>query len=138
VHRDWLQCSGEGDNVCKWKAKLEALDSAFFVGEFQPWAFMGAEHGGQVMRVTYDTYVATAGPRPHGRGSGEQQGRAGQGHLGPGHQRARRRHSKLDFNKASLAEIENLFRLFGSVPYEPQQTAIKWMNATVPPNPFAK
>jgi glucan 1,3-beta-glucosidase len=45
-------------HVCKWKAKLEALDSAFFVGEFQPWAFMGAEHGGQVMRVTYDTYVA--------------------------------------------------------------------------------
>jgi glucan 1,3-beta-glucosidase len=58
VHRDWLQCGGEGDTFANGRPSWKALDSAFFVGEFQPWAFMGAEHGGQVMRVTYDTYVA--------------------------------------------------------------------------------
>ena len=28
VHKGWLQCVGEGDNVCKWKTKLEGLDTA--------------------------------------------------------------------------------------------------------------
>jgi glucan 1,3-beta-glucosidase len=139
VHKDWLQCTGEGDNVCKWKTKLDALDTAFFVGEFQPWAFMGAENGGQVMRVTYDTYVANgwastawAYKRLSNKG-GQGTGTWGLVANAPG-----ARIPQLDFNKASLAEIENLFRLFGSVPYQPQQTAIKWMNAPVPPAPFAK
>jgi glucan 1,3-beta-glucosidase len=139
VHKAWLQCEGEGDNVCKWKAKLEGLNTAFFVGEFQPWAFMGAENGGQVMRVTYDTYVANGWPstawaykRLSNKG-GQGIGTWGLVANAPG-----ARIPQLDFNKASLAEIENLFRLFGSVPYQPQQTAIKWMNASVPPTPFAK
>lgn len=139
VHKAWLHCEGEGDNVCKWKTKLEGLNTAFFVGEFQPWAFMGAENGGQVMRVTYDTYVANgwastawAYKRLSNKG-GQGLGTWGLVANPPG-----ARIPQLDFNKASLAEIENLFRLFGSVPYQPQQTAIKWMNAPVPPIPFAK
>ncbi|TFW19804.1 glycoside hydrolase family 5 protein [Duganella callida] len=139
VHKNWLQCSGKGDNVCKWKTKLEGLDTAFFVGEFQPWAFMGAENGGQVMRVTYDTYVANGWANTawayklvSNRG-GQGKGTWGLVTNAPG-----AKIPKLDFNKASLDEIENLFRLFGSVPYEPQQTAIKWMNAPVAPTPFAK
>jgi glucan 1,3-beta-glucosidase len=49
----WAKATTFANGRPSWKAW-----SAFFVGEFQPWAFMGAEHGGQVMRVTYDTYVA--------------------------------------------------------------------------------
>jgi len=139
VHRDWLTCSGSGDNVCKWKTKLEGLDTAFFVGEFQPWAFMGPELGGQVTRVTYDTYVANGWANTAwayklvSNKGGQGQGTWGLVTNAPG-----AKIPKLDFNKASLADIENLFRLFGSVPYEPQQTAIKWMNAPVPPTPFAQ
>ena len=139
VHRGWLQCSGSGDTVCAWKERLAALDTAFFIGEFQPWAFMGAEAGGQVTRVTYDTYVAngwasTAWSYKLVTNKGGQ----GKGTWGMVANAPGAKIPKLDFNKASLEEIENLFRLFGSVPYEPQQTVIKWMNAKVPPTPFAK
>jgi len=139
VHRGWLECSGSGDTVCAWKKRLDGLDTAFFIGEFQPWAFMGAELGGQVTRVTYDTYAAngwasTAWSYKLVTNKGGQ----GKGTWGMVVNAPGAKIPKLDFNKASLAEIENLFRLFGSVPYQPQQTVIKWMNAKVPPTPFAK
>jgi glucan 1,3-beta-glucosidase len=137
VHRGWLQCTGEGDSVCKWKRKLAALDTAFFVGEFQPWAFMGAELGGQVLRATYDTYVANGwASTAWAYKVVTNQGGQGKGTWGLVTNAPGAKIPKLDFNKASLAEIENLFRLFGSVPYEPQQTAIKWMNSPTPPTPF--
>jgi len=139
VHRDWLTCSGSGDNVCKWKAKLEGLDTAFFVGEFQPWAFMGPELGGQVTRVTYDTYVANGwATTAWAYKLVSNKGGQGKGTWGLVTNAPGAKIPKLDFNQASLADIEKLFRLFGSVPYQPQQTAIKWMNAPVPPTPFAK
>jgi glucan 1,3-beta-glucosidase len=139
VHRDWLTCSGSGDNVCKWKTKLEGLDTAFFVGEFQPWAFMGPELGGQVTRVTYDTYVANGwATTAWAYKLVSNKGGQGKGTWGLVTNAPGAKIPKLDFNKASLADIEKLFRLFGSVPYQPQQTAIKWMNAPVPPTPFAK
>lgn len=137
VHKGWLQCMGDGDNVCKWKQKLADLDTAFFVGEFQPWAFMGPELGGQVLRVTYDTYVANGWASTAWayklvtNNGGQGEGTWGLVTNAPGAQIPR-----LDFSKASLAEIENLFRLFGTVPYEPQQTAIKWMNSPTSPTPF--
>ncbi|SEN30908.1 glucan 1,3-beta-glucosidase [Duganella sp. CF517] len=138
VHQGWLQCGG-GDTVCAWKKRLDGLDTAFFVGEFQPWAFMGADAGGQVTRVTYDTYVANGWASTAwsyklvSNKGGQGKGTWGMVTNAPG-----AKIPKLDFNKASLAEIENLFRLFGSVPYQPQQTIIKWMNSTVAPTPFAK
>nr|WP_315253207.1 cellulase family glycosylhydrolase [uncultured Duganella sp.] len=137
VHKGWLQCEGEGDNVCKWKAKLDGLNTAFFVGEFQPWAFLGPELGGQMLRVTYDTYVAngwasTAWAYKLVTNKGGQ----GEGTWGLVTNAPGARIPKLDFNQASLADIENLFRKFGSVPYQPQQTAIKWMNSPTSPTPF--
>lgn len=139
VHQGWLQCKGEGDsdNVCKWKTRLDGLNTAFFVGEFQPWAFMGPELGGQMLRVTYDTYVAngwasTAWAYKLVTNKGGQ----GKGTWGLVTNAPGARIPKLDFNKASLAEIEKLFLLFGSVPYEPQQSAIKWMNSPTSPTPF--
>lgn len=137
VHKGWLQCVGEGDSVCKWQDRLNRLDTAFFVGEFQPWAFMGPELGGQLLRATYDTYVAkgwasTAWSYKLVTNKGGQ----GKGTWGLVTNAPGAKIPKLDFNQASLAEIENLFRLFGSVPYEPQQTAIKWMNSPTSPTPF--
>ena len=107
VHQGWLQCVGDGDNVCKWSAKLKGLDTAFFVGEFQPWAFMGAQHGGQVMRVTYDTYVA------NGRASTAwayklvtSKGGQGKGTWGLVTNAPGAAIPKLDFTTAPLADIQ--------------------------------
>jgi glucan 1,3-beta-glucosidase len=140
VHRDWLQCGPTGKTgVCEWKAKQEGLNTAYFIGEFQPWAFMGPELGGQVTRATYDTYVANGwASTAWAYKLVSNKGGQGKGTWGLVTNAPGAKIPKLDFNKASLAEIENLFRLLGSVPYEPQQTAIKWMNAQVPPTPFAQ
>jgi len=139
VHKDWLQCSGADDNVCKWQARSAQADTALFVGEFQPWAMMGAEQGGQVMRATYDTYVAHGWPSTAWAYKlVSHRGGQGQGTWGLVTNARGARIPQLDFNRASLAEIENLFRLFGSLPYESQPTAARWMNAAVPPTPFAQ
>ncbi|MQA39609.1 glycoside hydrolase family 5 protein [Rugamonas aquatica] len=142
VHRDWLQCGHGADagkgGVCAWKAQQQQLNTAYFIGEFQPWALLGPELGGQVTRATYDTYVANGwASTAWSYKLLTNQGGQGKGTWGLVTNAPGAKIPKLDFNAASLAEIENLFRLFGSVPYEPQQTVIKWMNASVPPTPFA-
>jgi glucan 1,3-beta-glucosidase len=43
----------------------------------------------------------------------------------------------LDFNTASLAQIEALFRRFGSLRYEPHGPLLRWMTSPTPPDPFA-
>ncbi len=138
VHRDWLQCGADGrSGVCEWKTRLAALDAAFFVGEFQPWAMLGPQLGGQIMRVSYDTYAE------NGWASAawayklvSKRGGQGQGTWGLVTNARGATIPALDFNTASLASIENLFRRFGSVPYELQPTALRWMNAPVAPTPF--
>ena len=45
---------------------------------------------------------------------------------------------KVDFTTASPAQIESLFKVFGSVEYEPQQRVMDWMTSTTAPAPFAK
>ena len=42
----------------------------------------------------------------------------------------------LDFASAPLAEIEALFKQFGSVAYLPHAGVLKWMNSAVAPEPF--
>lgn len=57
THRDWLTCGQDGTGgVCQWADRLNALNVAFLVGEFQPWAGLGAL-GGPITRATYDTYI---------------------------------------------------------------------------------
>ena len=142
VHRDWLQCGGEAGKagkagVCDWVARQAGVDTAFFVGEFQPWAALGPELGGQITRASYDTYAANGWAATAwaykllGKQGGQGQGTWGLVTNAPG-----AAIPKIDFSKASLAEIESLFRLFGSVPYEPQRAVMKWMNAAVAPQPF--
>ena len=58
VHRDWLTCGANGTGgVCEWEARLNALDTPFLIGEFQPWTGLGGELGGKIARATYDTYA---------------------------------------------------------------------------------
>ena len=137
VHGDWLQCAG-GKGMCEWKARLAPLDTPFFVGEFQPWAQMGPELGGQVTRATYDAYVAAGWATAAWTYKiVTNDGGQGKGTWGLVTNARGSRVPKIDFNTAPLADIERLFRQFGSVPYEPQQAAMRWMQSATPPAPFA-
>jgi glucan 1,3-beta-glucosidase len=139
VHRDWLRCNAAGTSgVCEWNTRITGLDTPFLVGEMQPWASMGAELGGQVTRASFDKYAqlgwaATAWSYKYVSNNGGQ----GNGTWGLVTNASGERVPALDFNTASLAEIENLFRLYGNVKYEPQQQVLDWMTSTTAPDPFA-
>ena len=138
VHKEWLYCGSSGNGgVCEWNARLKNVNTAFLVGEFQPWAAMGAEAGGQVTRTTYDVYVS------YGWASSAwsyklitNAGGQGNGTWGLVTNTPDSKVPALDFNTASMAEIEALFKQFGSVNYEPQQSVMSWMNASNTPKPF--
>ncbi len=140
VHQDWLRCGSAGNSgVCEWNTRLKNLNSALLIGEFQPWAGLGAELGGQITRVTYDTYAsygwaATSWSYKLLSNNGAQ----GNGTWGLVTNSSQVKVPALDFNQASLSEIEKLFELFGSIPYEPQQAVMSWMTSAVAPNPFAR
>ena len=140
VHREWLTCSaGATSGVCEWEQRLKALDTPFFVGEMQTWTGLGADLGGQITRATFDTYgkygwAATAWSWKLVTNGGGQ----GNGTWGMVTNAAGQTIPKLDFTTASAAEIESLFKLFGSVQYEPQQRVMDWMTSTTAPAPFAK
>ena len=138
VHRQWLRCEPRG-GVCDWAARMAALDAALFVGEFQPWAGLDVDLGGQITRASYDTYArlgwasaawaykwvsAEGGPQAANWGLVTNAAGAAV--------------PSIDFNTAALADIEALFRRFGSVPYETHAGVLRWMRAEVPPDPFAR
>jgi len=128
-------CSRDG--MCAWQDKLARADAAFFIGEFQPWALMGAELGGQVTRATYDAYAAAGWPATAWTYKlVTNKGGQGKGTWGLVTNARDSKVPALDFNQASLAEIETLFRRFGSMHYEPQQAVMKWMQSPTPPAPF--
>jgi len=136
VHRKWLTCDKSGgDTVCAWDERLKKLDTAFYVGEIQPYAFLGLERGGQVARASFDTYAkygwaATAWSwKIVTRNGGHGEGIWGmitnaKGATVP----------ETDFNTASLAEIEALFRSFGTQPYEIHEPLQRWLTSTSPRN----
>ncbi len=137
VHRDWLLCAPTGRNVCEWYARMMALDAAFYIGEFQPWAELGPELGGQITRVSYDTYAkygwaATSWSYKVFNNRGGQ----GKGTWGLVTNADSVAVPLVDFAAAPKSEIEGLFSLFGSAAYEPQQQVIDWMNKRVAPDPF--
>ena len=139
VHQNWLQClpKTQPGGVCEWAERMKALDAAFFVGEFQPWAHIAPDLGGQITRSTFDTYTRlgwasalwsykwlgdTGGLVPPNWGLVTN----AEGAKVP----------QLDFNTAPLAQIEALFKLWSSVPYAPHSGVMKWMNSAVAPDPF--
>lgn len=138
VHKDWLYCGSSGNGgACEWNRRLKDLNTAFLVGEFQPWTGQGLEQGGQVTRVTYDVYAAYGWASTSwsykliSNGGGQ-----GAGTWGLVTNAANNPVPALDFSTASLADIEKLFRQFGTIPYEPHQPLMAWMNSSVAPNPF--
>lgn len=139
VHRAWLRCEPDGPNtVCDWDRRIRALNTPFYLGEIQPWASMGQELGGQVARASFDTYArlgwaATAwsykfvsNKGGHGDGTWGMVTNA-EGALVP----------PLDFDTAPKSRIEALFRLFGTLRYEPHGPLLRWMTSSTPPDPFA-
>lgn len=139
VHKEWLQCGATGKTgVCEWNARLLGLNTAFFIGEFQPWASMGPELGGQVARATYDAYASygwasTSWSYKIFNNTGGQ----GSGTWGLVTNAAIVKVPALDFATAPLSEIEALFKLYGTAAYEPQQAVMNWMSSSVAPAPFA-
>lgn len=58
VHRDWLTCGEYGTTgTCEWDSRMKGLNAPLLVGEFQPWANLGAEFGAANARATYDRYA---------------------------------------------------------------------------------
>ena len=134
VHRKWLQCEPEGSGSCEWRARLKAQNATLFVGEFQPWADMDLELGGQITRASYDTYAR------YGWASAawsykllSNEGGQGAGNWGMVTNQKGAKLPALDFATAPLAAIENLFLAFATVPYEPHAAVQKWMQSKQAP-----
>ncbi|AKJ27336.1 RICIN domain-containing protein [Caldimonas brevitalea] len=122
THNDWLFCGASGTGgVCEWDRRLTALDTPFLIGEFQPWTAVGAV-AGPLTGLTYDVYnqrgwAATAW-------SYKTVSRSGQGGDGStGWPWGLVTNSSnggavpdLDIDTASAAQIEALFRSFGTQP----------------------
>ncbi|AVR94903.1 glycoside hydrolase family 5 protein [Pseudoduganella armeniaca] len=129
VHREWLTCGPDGKSgVCAWDARLRRLDTAFYLGEVQPWALLGQELGGQVARASFDTYAkygwaATAWSwKVVTRAGGHGTGKWGFVTNAPG-----AGVPALDFKTAPLADIDALFRSFATQPYELHQPLLHWL-----------
>lgn len=138
VHKNWLQCLPAGSGMCEWKARLKALNAAFFVGEFQPWADLDLELGGQIARASYDTYAN------NGWASAawaykllSNEGGQAAGNWGLVTNPKGVKIPALNFAAAPKADIEKLFRSFGTVPYEPQTAVQKWMQSKEGPQAWA-
>ncbi|MTV38943.1 glycoside hydrolase family 5 protein [Duganella radicis] len=138
VHKDWLTCSGGGNSgVCEWDNRIRDVDTAFFVGEMQPWTGQGLDMGGQIARASFDTYAkygwaATAWSWKVVTNSGGQ----GNGTWGMVTNAGSAPVPKTDFTAASLSEIETLFKSFGSQQYEVHQPLQDWMTSSTAPQPF--
>ena len=137
VHRDWLRCLPPGSGVCEWQAKLATLNTGLYIGEFQPWADLEPELGGQITRASFDRYAElgwastawaykklsrTGGPAPVNWGLVTNAKDV--------------RVPNLNFKRASLRDIENFFRSFGQMEYQINEPVMRWMNSALPASPF--
>ncbi len=134
VHRDWLHCIPAGTGLCEWRSRMQRLNAPLFVGEFQPWADLDNELGGQITRASFDAYAKEgwAAALWSYKMLSPQGGQVA-GNWGLVTNSAGQKIPALDFSKASLQEIEALFRQFGSVAYEPHQNVRFWMGSASGP-----
>ena len=137
VHRDWLRCLPNGGGVCDWQARMAALDMPLYIGEFQPWADLEPELSGQITRASYDRYaqLGWASTAWSYKKLSRTGGRAPV-NWGLVTNAAGANVPEIDFEQSSLKEIEDFFKLFGSVPYEINAPVMKWMNSPIAPDPF--
>jgi hypothetical protein len=137
VHRNWLQCVSAGGGLCAWKDRMAALDTPLLLGEFQPWADMEAELGGQITRASFDAYASQSWAaavwsyKVMSFKGGQLQSNWGLVMNDAAHPLP-----ELDFAKASLQDIEARFKSFGSVPYQARAEVMRWMKSETAPNPF--
>lgn len=137
VHRDWLLCLPTGGGLCDWKERMRRLDTPLLIGEFQPWADMDAELGGQLTRASFDAYVkqgwaaAVWSYKVVSFKGGLLKSNWGLVMNAEGEPMP-----QLDFTSASLQDIETLFRSYGTVPYQVRTEIMKWMNSPQAPTPF--
>jgi beta-glucosidase len=135
VHKNWLQCVPAGGGLCAWKDRMAALDTPLFMGEFQPWADLDAELGGQITRASFDAYASQSWAaavwsfKVVSFKGGKLQSNWGlvmndEAHPLP----------ELDFERASLHDIEARFKSFGSVPYRTRTEVMKWMKSDAAPH----
>ena len=136
VHRRWLRCEPGGTGgVCEWRARLERLQAPFFVGEFQPWADLDPELGGQITRLSYDTYAALGWASAAWSWKWlSNRGGPTKASWGLVTNAAGATLPALDFRSAPLADIERLFRRFGELPYRLNEPVLKWMQRAAPPD----
>jgi endoglucanase len=62
VHNQWLQCNvpasvtdWTAQDVCEWDERMRGINTAFLIGELQPWAGTGSA-GGVMTRRHFDVY----------------------------------------------------------------------------------
>jgi glucan 1,3-beta-glucosidase len=138
VHKDWLTCGAGGNSgVCEWDQRIRAVDTAFFIGEMQPWTGQGLDLGGQIARASFDTYAgygwaATAWSWKVVTNGGGQ----GNGTWGFVTNATAAPVPKLDFTTAPIGDIETLFKSFGSQAYDVHQPLQDWMTSSTAPQPF--
>jgi endoglucanase len=134
VHKDWLTCApGDGDTVCKWDERMRRLDTPLFLGEVQPWALMGQRLGGQAARASFDTYAKYGWATTAWSWKVvTQQGGQGDGKWGFVTNAPGAKVPAIDFTTAPKADIEKLFRSFGSQPYELHQPLLEALTAGSP------
>jgi len=137
VHRNWLQCVPAGSGLCAWKDRMAALDTPLFLGEFQPWADLEDELGGQITRASFDAYAQQGWAasvwsfKVVSFKGGQLKSNWGLVMNADGHPLP-----ELDFSKASLKDIETRFKRFGTVPYRTRAEVMKWMRSDAAPALF--
>lgn len=145
VHKNWLHClplkanGAHGGGTCEWRDRLNALNTAFFVGEFQPWADMSGDLAGQVARASFDRYAELGwASSVWSYKMVTDTGGLVLKNWGLVTNAAGATLPLLDFRTAPLAEIEARFRRYGDVPYDLNAPVLQWMNSATPPPLFAK
>lgn len=139
VHRDWLLCLPDGKGICEWQTRMDALQTPLYIGEFQPWADIEPELAGQITRASFDQYVQrgwaasawaykklsrTGGP------AAVNWGLVTNARTAP--------LPTIDFETATLAQIEDFFRWMGRLPYEVHEPVMRWMNSANAAQPFGR
>ncbi|WP_331352830.1 carbohydrate-binding protein [Cellvibrio sp. UBA7671] len=133
MHANWLHCNQNGTGEsCDWRNKINAIQTPFLVGEFQPWTLLGS-YGGQMTRKTYDIYNSygwaatnwawktTSAGGSNGDTSGWAWGMITNSNNGGGM-------SNLNVSSASAAQIESWFRQFSTQPLVRNESIAYWMN----------
>ena len=120
THNRWLSCEDGGHTVCQWQDRLTNLDAVFLVGEFQPWTITGS-HGGALGALTVNTYKNLGWASSNwSYKTINKSGTSGEGtHHWPWGMVTNPTPFPapyVDFNTASVAEIETMFRGFATVP----------------------